>query len=550
MRSLLLLLAATLLVASEPSVPIPQAAPADVFAVVVVPDIRATLGRIELAAQALAPGSLPPGQLAEHLGKSLGDPGLANLGAGALLLVVGPGGVAPNAALIVPAADAASYVGAAQRLGTQAEAVGPLVVVGSKPADLALGRRIAADHATLSAGAIGGDLRILLAPRRILTAYKPMLGGFTTLMAAQLAKEPNGAALAKIVGLEVAALVDIADETEACQIDVGLEGTVLRYDTTIQASAQGSLAKAFVAPTAPAASLAHATARMGLDPGYMVMVGRYHAEGACAWAADLLERLRQRPEGKEMIDDGLVAMVRGWGANLDGTMAMRARAVGDQPMRVDGVTGIRDAARQAGLQKDLFERLFGAGSFGDVYRGMGIDSVYTENARAIGGMRVDRLTYRLDAEKLPEEEAAIMRRFLHDTEFAIAPDAILMANAPEDLDRLATPGTAPLPTAAEHAIGAGRDGYLDFHWIGMMKALMTAVPDADFMATAIAKVPPGEPMTGAWTAREGRVLWEARLPLQPFFDYGKAMQEAMMEQFQRGAEEPAPAPPENPEQVF
>ena len=557
MRPLLLLaLAATLLVSGEPVVAPTQALPEGVFAVVIVPDVRATFGRIEQAAQVLAPGSLPAGQLASMLGSSIGDPELANLGAGPLLIAVGPGGAAPNVALIVPATDGAAYVAAAQRFRTQAEAVGQLVVVGNKPADVALGKRIAGEHAALAAAPIAGDVRVLLAPKRTITAYRPIIGGFTSMITAQFARQPNGAFMAPLIGLEIAGLLAAAAEVEACQVDIALEGAVIASRTTVQAGSDSGLAKAFVAPTTPPAAVTRAAARMGLDPGYVVMVGRYHAEGACAWLTDLLAGLRQQPEGKDLIDDSLLTLLGRYGANLDGACAMRMRAVGDKPMRMDMAMGIRDAAAQAAMQQELIERVLGAGWIRDVYRELGVESTFTAKARTVGDVAVDRLAYRLDPAKVPEVQAEQMQRFMQDSEFAIVPDAILMANAAEDLDRLIAGNGQPLPTTAEHAIGGGRDGYLDLDWMGMIKAIGQATPQADFMTAVFAKLTPGEPMTGAWTARDGRLLWESRLPLKPFFDYGRAMQEVMMERFQHHQgpgddEEPdAPAPPENPEQVF
>ena len=546
MRHLVLLVATCLLAASEPVVPTPQAVPEGAFAVVIVPDLRATLGRIELAAQALSPNALKPGQLAEQIGTMIGDPGLTKLAAGTSLVAIGPGGAAPNAALIVPSSDPGAYVAAAQRLGMQAEAIGDLVAVGRKPADLALGKRVAKDHATLGAAPTARDLRLLIAPQRIVAAYQPVLAGFTTLMTAQLAKEPNGAMMARIVGLEVAGLLAMAEDIAGWQIDLGVEGTVVAFDQVLHAKAESSLAKALVAP--PVADSKDIAARMGFDPGYLVVIGRYHPRGVCAWLADLLVRLRQLPAGKDLIDEGHLALLSEWGEAVDGAFAMRMRAVGDQPLRMEGVYGARDGARVLAVNKRLFTALFAAGPIGDLYRGMGIGMTFSENTRTLGSISVAKVAYAFDAAKLPADQTDQMRKMMQDIELAFLPDALVFANAPEDLDRLVAGGGQPLPTAAEHTIGAGRDGYLDLDWLALMKVSfqMNGAKLAG-MADAVAKLPPGEPMTAAWTARDGRLLGEWRLPLKPFFDFTKAMQGAIQPM---GGEEAPPAAPAGDDQVF
>src|SRR5262245_66342988 len=62
---------------------------------VTIPDLRATLGRVEQVAAVVSPGTLAPGTLVAGLGAQLGDPGLAGLGHGPV--VVGVLGGAPAA---------------------------------------------------------------------------------------------------------------------------------------------------------------------------------------------------------------------------------------------------------------------------------------------------------------------------------------------------------------------------------------------------------------------------------------------------------------------
>ena len=544
MRIVLLLAATCLLVASEPTVSAVQAAPEGTFAVAIIPDLRASLGRIEQASLALSPDA-PPGQLMTQVGTMLGDPGLERLGAGACLIAVGPGGAAPSLALIIPSEDAAAYAAAAQGRGMKTEAIGSLVVMGRKAGDLALGKAVATEHAALTATSVARDMRVLIAPQRIITAYQPMLAGFTTMMTAQLAKQPNGAVAAKIVGIEVAGMLAALQDVDAMQLDLGLTGTVIVVDQVLQAKAESGLAKAFVAP--PSADTRAVATRMGLEPGYLVAIGRYHPQGTSAWLAELLASLREQPAGQDLIDDGMIAMVREWGEAVDGAFAVRMRAVGDHPMRMDGVNGARDGARVLALTKRMFSGLFSDGAMAELYRGMGIGMTFSDQARLVGTIPVAKAAYTLDASKLPADQQASMRTMMQDVEIAALPDSMLYSTVPADLDRLLVGGWQPLPTAAEHVIGGGRDGYLDLDWLGMMKATMRANAAAlPAMAAALAKLPPGEPMTAAWTVRDGRLLGELRLPMKPFADFSKAMQESVMGGMDGAAPQPEPQAGDEP----
>src|SRR5262245_8184039 len=87
---------------------------------VVIPDLRAMLGHVEQTASVVAPGTLPPGALTAGLGAQLGDPGLAGLGRGPVVLVLSSGATPaapPSVSLFVPATSAEPYEKAMRAMG-------------------------------------------------------------------------------------------------------------------------------------------------------------------------------------------------------------------------------------------------------------------------------------------------------------------------------------------------------------------------------------------------------------------------------------------------
>jgi hypothetical protein len=524
LRPLLLACLATALAAE--ALPAPVAVPdAQAFAVIVVPDLVATLGRCERIANLFAPGQVKPGQLAAALGGQFGDPGLAKLGKGPVVIAIGPGGMAPSAAIILPSSDPAVHAGALRQAKLQVEVVDALVVAGKGPADLALGKRIAAGYAALAAAAVDGDLRFLVAPARLVAAYRPVLAGFTQVMAGQLAKQPNGATTAALVGLEIQGLLLASDDLETVQCDVRLTDLGITQRTLLAAKAGSRLAGALVAP--PPAGATSAAARLGLEPGYMVSTGRYDMKAVNGWFADLLTELRQKPEGKDAITDEMIATVHAFGEAATGDFAMRMRAVDGNPMTMECAFASRPGTDLAAIYGRLMTCLFGDSVIGRMYTAMGMTAEVQKDVRTSAGATVGRVHYTLDATKMKAAEAQQMSAMVRDVEFASVPGFSVIANRPADLDRLIAGNAGVLPTTAAHVIGPGRDGYIDMDYVGLARAFILSGPLKDLpMAGAIAKVPPGEPTTAAWRTENGRLQIEASIPLVPLANLVAAMRPA------------------------
>ena len=108
----------TLAVAGDVPIPQTMAMPdGNAFMVAVIPDLLATIGRIEQYAEMFVPGQVKPGMIKMQLGAALGDPELKNFAGKPVLIAVGPGAPTPSFAVVVPAKNAQAYLDAAANLG-------------------------------------------------------------------------------------------------------------------------------------------------------------------------------------------------------------------------------------------------------------------------------------------------------------------------------------------------------------------------------------------------------------------------------------------------
>lgn len=526
-RYLLLACLATVLAAE--ATPPPLAIPDEqAFTVVVIPNLRLTLGHCEQIAAAFSPGALAPGDLAGMLGERLNDAGLAKLAAGPLVIVLGPGGMAPSVAFLIPSTEPALHADALGDLNLQVAIAGGLVVAGQRPADVALGQRFTAAYATLSEMAVDGDVRLMIAPSRILSTYQPVLPGLLQVMAGQMAKQPNGADVAALLTLEIEALISVFNQISTMQIDVDLAGLAISSRSLIAAVPGSGLAAALIAP--PAATGPDPAQRMGAELGYLQITGRFNSPAIHGWMAKLLTDLRQKPEGATWITPQMIAMVSDMGSTIQGNLAMRMRSSESNPVAMDMAIGCKDSTALNHCYQQLLEIMFGDTPLGRMYANMGMGATLERDVRLSGGLAVQRIHYTLDADKVPPGQEQMMRGMMQDFEYVVIPGLALGAQQPGDLDRLVRGDAGAMITAASRTLDPGHDGYIDMDYLGMMKAVL-ASPMMEPMAktpffAAIANLPAGEPTGMAWTIANGQMTIQARAPLQPFIDLVAAIQAA------------------------
>ncbi len=507
------------------AVPTAQALPDDkAFAIIVLPDVKATLRRIEQISEMFKPGSLPPGQLAAQVGAAFGDPkldNLDNLAGRPVILVIAPGSPTPSFAAILPVKDVARYTDAADAAGLASDSLAGLAIIGKVPADAGMGKRIADSYAAIAATKVDADLRIVFAPDRLVTAY----GAFITMMSQmavnQAKTQPNGAMIAKILPLELAGLLAVMADTASVQTDIslgGLGGVVgaLSVDSVVTAKAGGQLAKALVAP--PAAPSAGAATRLPAGSGAaMTAVGQVNMPALGAYLESLLTTLQAKPEGKELLTPEMVKLVSEGFRAWRGDVAMRMQLAPKMGMSAEFVAGMSDPAKAQALVQRWFDLFAGDSAIGTMYRDMGMTMVLTKDARQSGGASVSHLSYELDPAKFPPAQLAQMQAMLQPIDLAFTKDLYVASNDPAGLDAIlaAKPG-APLTTAAEGRIGKGRDGYVDLDVLALARRIAAQA------GKPMPEAKDAEPMTAAWTAADGRARIEYKVPLNAFAEWSRA----------------------------
>jgi hypothetical protein len=518
--------------AADMPIPVPMAMPEDTaYVVAVVPDLLATLGRIEAIAALFAPGQMPPGSLKGQLGAALGDPGLANFAGKPVIVVVGPGAPTPSFALLVPAKEPQKYLDAGVNFGMLlGKAVDGIAVLTQTPDGEILGEKVAKTYANLIKTVPKGDIRLLVAPDKLMQTYGGMLGMMAQMAAAQ---NPNGPEVGKILGLEVAGLMAIAADISAVQLDLSLDPVAIGEELTISAKPGSELAKVFVAP--PAAVGQRAAARLNNDPSLMAMSGRVNLQAYAKYAGSLLRMLKTKPEGQALITDEVIGLVESYGEGLTGDTAMRMRTSEAMPLLWEGISAASDSAKVEANFEKLTAIFTGQNAIANLYREMGVNMSFNKGVRTSpSGVPVHAMKVTIDETKIPPEQAAQMKA-MSGYEVAVTKGWLVMAQDPASLDALIAGTGKGLTTHAEKTLGAGRNLYADIDLIGFVRAVMKM--SGTGMDAMIPATKPGEPMSMATTAGDGRTLVEIKWPLAPFVELMKAAQ---------GGGQPQPKPEENP----
>ncbi len=510
--------AATSITAADMPIPVPMAMPDDsAYVVAVVPDLLATLGRIEVLANLFNPGQMPAGSLKQQLGGMLGDPTLANFTNKPVIVVVGPGAPTPCFALLVPATNPQAYLDAGVNFGMLlGKAVDGIAVMTQTPDGEILGEKVAKTYGALIKSLPKGDVRLLVAPDKLMQTYGGMLGMMAQMAAAQ---NPGGPEMAKVLGLEIAGLMAVVADISAVQLDLRLDPTAIGEDLTIAAKPGSELAKFFAAP--PPAVGQRAAARLGNDPSLLALSGRLNYAAYGAYAGSLLRTLKTKPEGQALITDDVIAVAESIGSGLSGDTAFRLRTTEAMPLQWEGLYASSDSAKAEASMEKMIKLFSGEGAIADLYREMGITMTLAKGTRTSpSGAAVHAVSVAIDETKVPPEQAAQMK-LMSAYELAVTKGWVVMAQDPKALDGLIAGTGKGMSTAAEKAIGAGRDLYADLDVIGFVRAAMKL--SGTGMDAMIPATKPGEPLSVASTAADGRTLVEIKWPLAPFVELVKAM---------------------------
>ena len=490
--------------AADPMPPAPPALPEGALLVAVVPDLRATLDRVQAAAAPVA-GAMPAGTLAGMLGARLGDPGLARLAPGPVVVVVSEGTPLPGFLALVPTTDPAGVAAQAEAQGLYAQAVGDRVAIGANPWDLDRAEAVAGHLGALTAGATA-DVRITVPVDRVVAAYGPMMLGLMQMGLAQASRQqPEMAGMTKLSMAIMTAATVLLPDAGTVQTDVALAGTTLTMDQVVAPPAGGALAKALVPPPAGVAVLPVP------GEGVIALTARYPAAGLEGWIQDAFRRLAADPRTRDLVAGGIADLFREGEGLATGQMAMVIS--GTAAMHQTGVAGYRDVARVRALQGRMITAM-ATGTLGDFYRAMGLEMRWETGVRRIGGHPVDRFT------TIRSATAALPFPDMPPLDAVFMEGRALWSHDPALLDALVA-GKAPVRTLAAQGGFQGMDGWMDIDLIGYMGLSFAmqaeANPILEPLREALGQIPAGEPITVGWRTAEGRAQVRVRMPLEPCY---------------------------------
>jgi hypothetical protein len=512
----------------------------DAFAVAVMPDFLATLGRIEAISELFNPGMLKPGDLKNQLGMMLGDMGLENLVNKPLIIVVGPGAPTPSFALIIPAKNPQTYLDAGVNFGMLlGKAVGELAILTQTPDGEILGEKIAAAYPQLIANLPKDDFRIAVAPDKLMTTYGPMI----TMMAPMLAMQSGDPASGKMLGLQIAGMITALSDVQSLQIDIGLDPKGIITDSVTMIAKDGSgLAKALAAP-APIVGQ-RASARLNDSPALMSMSGRLNSSAWYKYAAELLKGLKDKPEADGVITNEFITTMENWGAGLGSDFAFAMRSKENVPLQWEGIYAATDSAKAEKSILAMVKQMSGDAGIGKMYQDMGVTMKLAEKARTSpSGVAVHKLSADIDPAKMQPEQAEQMK-LMSSYEIAATKGWVVMAQDSAQLDALIAGTGKGLATKAEKSMGANRHLYGDIDFLAFIKAAMKM--SGTGMDGMIPEVKNAEPMGMAFTSAQGKALFEMRIPLQPFAEMTKAMKNQRGGGRRGGPNNQAPPPDQTP----
>jgi hypothetical protein len=498
---------------------------------VVIPDLRALLAHVEETAATVAPGTLPPGTLGVMLGAQLGDPGLAGLGRGPLVLTVQSGAspvARPSVALFLPVSNPEPYEHALKKMGWTATRAPGLVMAGATGAPVPS----ADDYRRIAAQPFAGDLRLSLNVVDLTALYGPLMRSSFEAMTSGLAKAPPSAegapstrAVARMLQLEMRVLLMLLEQTESIVADLTLQPDAVLSETVI--SARPATALATLTSHPPAAP--NAAASFLSSPAVMVASYQLDAPRVASFVADLISRSAGDPATAAVATPELQAVVEEWGRAYTGEMALAMRTSAEAPLGMESVQKVRNEAAALALLEKAAALAAPGGPWHAFYVEMGMPMRMSlrKDVRRHAGVPVHRFEMKLDARTLPAEQQASMALFMRDMELAFSRGYLLVAQEPQALDRLldrvAAGKPAPAPLQAARAFGEGAHLYVDYDFFGLMRAMSTVLPKGA-AANPFADLPDtsAQPLLYAARLADERLTVETKLPLQPIADLVKA----------------------------
>ncbi len=505
--------------------------PGSYLMAIVIPDVRRLCASTESAINAVKPQALPAGSLATAIGAAIGDPKLALVGQGPVVMLVDSGGRALSATMMVPSTKPQDLVQAAQGRRIAAKVVGPLVAMSMIPDNLEIATE-AAYGAVIGHGT-GCAVRVVVSPKNIAMTYcmvlQSMIEGLAT---PKTTGGPDGESMKNLLNLRSAIPIGIMFDLSAVQCDVDITDRNIDCAVSLIANPGSDLGKALVKPKTDPAVVTRLRTRLDGGPALCRMAGAVPWQLLGAYVKQLVGGV---PHAKDVVPAALLDAVEQVASVQDGLcMNIQLAPKGDLPV-CSLATSVKDiAAAKAASQGFL--------SFCNSDEVANAVTVICATSRSLafkadattmplrpplpGPPRVDRMS--VDQVTISPSEAGTQPRPTSGMSgpvkswIAYLDDTMILATDLNELGRMAHGGRAAGKIAAEALFPDERDGVGDVDLAAWMayEARTNAAKTAGTQGTAPAArpaagiTPAGQPpLRFAWATLTNEEVVYARIPL-------------------------------------
>ena len=519
------------------AVPVPLQLGGDgVAAYLVIPDIDAALQGVVDLTDVVRPGTLTSKELKMQVGTMLGDPELSNLRPKKPLLLVAlnnaEGASIPPFVAFIPARETEPYAQSLARLGMQTKYDDGILLAATAPGTLEKTDGLRAMYDRIAGAEVSASARLFLHAGHLLEAYGAFLEEQIDSLISVFRLLPLGAAggsggpegrelIWTLLKAELKGFLAIARQCNEVQVDLTVGKIGVKVDKVVVAKSGSALSNLFE----KSALLQPASFGILEAGGIMSGVFALDADGSARLAKDVLAELEKDSDCAKLVTPEIKALfedVNGWWPERGsfGTSSSR-----ESLLNVEAVMEVEDADRYLAVMEEFMN--FGKpGTYlHDLYKSMGMDlqPAIKRDARTHAGVSVHRFKIfeKMEGSDLLTEE--MLKTIPTSMEIAFVNGLAVMAYTPGELDSLidTIKGDAPegeLTLQAVRTFGTGRQMYLDYDLIALMKAFGGMVPGVEGI---YGKMSAGFPLVGAVTFDENRAAMQLLLPMEFLRQFGK-----------------------------
>jgi hypothetical protein len=509
----------------------------------IIPDLEASIDRIEEIAAAFAPEQAQPGMLKSQVETMLNDPGLIYLDdvmpLVLMVLKTDKTDEPPPTALFMRDAADQPYAAAAKRAGMVSRVVDSVLVLARTADALDMAGQLVPVYRNIASQDVKSDLRLSFDIDSLMDLYGSTIqaqvdtmvetiGGLAA-MGRPGAGPDQTAQMAKLLKLEAKALLLLLADIELIQLDLNLAADAIAIDEILVARAGSGLADLLGGP--PVAE--NSALGMLSEPGFMTYAIQLDPKRLSDFALHFINQLKEDPDAADLLTPELVGLYGGMDEWIGSEMAFAMRATDDLPFASESVMLVKDEAKALAMVEQSMSLLAPGSAFGNMYKEMGMEfsTALEKDVRSHAGVQIHRMKMDFDMPDTPEAQAAQIKSMMKDMELAFARGYYLASQDPDSLDKMIDKALAGAKTdgvklKAREIFGAGQRAYVDLDFIGLMKAAMEMVPPGmpNPMAMFLDQVTSTEPMVFAATSAGEKAQIQMKIPLAPFIEIAGAAQ--------------------------